>query len=336
MAESGVALLFGPMLIGLVLNAMLYGVMVTQMLTYYRQYTQDARWMRYFILYLFILETAVVVIECGIVFQPLVLEYGTPQAVTDFPTLLPGDALMIALVSGPIQVFTAWRIKVISDSYILPACICFLSFASFSLGLTSGIRVLLAGKFSQFAQLTGTTTAWLITTALCDIVIAGGMTWALLSRKTGFKYADAKINRIVTLSIETGSVTAVVALLDLCLALGIPNKAVNFAVDFPLSTLYTCSVLALLNSRESNNPRHPSQDPERAPAGRNLQVLSSSSGQRTGTGSPSPSYALRSLNVNMGHHNHGAGDFESKPTLSYHGEVYMGSPTSNSESPKRF
>ncbi|KAJ7057660.1 hypothetical protein C8F01DRAFT_1256289 [Mycena amicta] len=227
MPGPGIVFIFGPMLIGLILNVLLYGVMTTQMFTYYRKYTQDPRWIRYFMLYLLILETAVVVIQCGIVFQPLILEYGTPQAVINFPTLLPGDALTIALVSGPIQVFTAWRIKVISASYILPACICFLSLASFSLGLTSGVRVFLAGKFTNFAQLTSTTTAWLITTAVCDIVIAGGMTWSLLSRKTGFKHVDGQINRIVKLSVETGSITAAVAILDLALAIGIPNKAVS-------------------------------------------------------------------------------------------------------------
>ncbi|KAF7293802.1 hypothetical protein HMN09_01176000 [Mycena chlorophos] len=326
-----VAPLFGPMLIGTAINILLYGIMLTQMFTYHHRYTADAWWIRLFMVYLLLIETAVVVIEFGIVYQPLVLEFGSLNAVINFPTLLPGDALLIALVSCPIQLFTAWRIKVISSSYVLPAIICFLSIGSFGLGITTGIRVFLIGQFARETILVGTTTTWLATTCVCDVVIAVGMTHALLSRKTGFKQVDSQINRIVRLSVETGSLTAAAAVIDLALAVGIKSAAANFIVDFPLSTIYTCSVLALLNSREPNNPAllSGSRDAERN--GRSLQLRSggssSGNGGSGGMTSPPASYALGNMgsprersnsvrypNVNV--HGH---DFEMKAHVRMYG-----------------
>ncbi|KAF7291263.1 hypothetical protein MIND_01270100 [Mycena indigotica] len=61
MPLPNITLLFGPMLIGVVLNVLLYGIMVTQMFKYYHEYPRDPKWIRYFMLYLFVLATAVVV-----------------------------------------------------------------------------------------------------------------------------------------------------------------------------------------------------------------------------------------------------------------------------------
>ncbi|KAF8207943.1 hypothetical protein K438DRAFT_348102 [Mycena galopus ATCC 62051] len=245
-----VSLLFGPMLIGVVLNTMLYGVMSVQMLAYYQRFTHDSRWIRYFMLYLFLVETVGVIVELGIIYDPLIIQYGQEAAILISPKLLPGDSLVIAIVSSPIQMFAAWRISVITGSRIFPGIIFLLSLGSFGAGVTMSIVVGLNPDFQDFANFEWVVTLWLILSAVCDIVIAVGMSYALYMRKTGFSAVDGQINRIIRLTVETGSLTAVTALVDVILFLGFPKTAMNFIVDFPLSNLYTCSMLAMLNSRE--------------------------------------------------------------------------------------
>ncbi|KAF8207941.1 hypothetical protein K438DRAFT_348075 [Mycena galopus ATCC 62051] len=221
----GVALLFGPMLIGVVLNTMLYGVMSVQMLAYYQRYTLDAQWIRYFMLYLFLAETAGVIIQCGIIYDPLIIQYGKEAAILVSPKLLPGDSVLIAIVSAPIQMFAAWRISVITGSRILPGIISLLSLGSFGAGITVSAAVSRNPQFQQFTHFTSEVTVWLILSAVCDIVIAGGMSHALYTRKTGFGSVDGQINRIIRLTLETGALTAITALLDLMFFLIIPKTS---------------------------------------------------------------------------------------------------------------
>ncbi|KAJ7204916.1 hypothetical protein C8J57DRAFT_1542016 [Mycena rebaudengoi] len=264
---AGVDLFFGPMLIGVLLNTLLYGALVTQMLAYYQRFTNDLPFTRYLILYLFIVETANLVVECGIIYEPLIIRYGTKAAVTVSPILLPGDAILISIVSAPIQIFAAWRISgmamsfrcviilnttnptVITGSFILPGIIALVSIGSFAAGINMSVKVFLNPEFQEFGSFIAAATVWLALGAVCDVVIAVGMSYALYTRKTGFSTVDGQINRIIRLTLETGSLTAIAALLDVTLFLVFPQTSMNFIVDFPLSSLYACSVLAMLNSR---------------------------------------------------------------------------------------
>ncbi|KAJ6594661.1 hypothetical protein B0H19DRAFT_1247318 [Mycena capillaripes] len=263
---SGVTLLFGPLLIGVVLNMMLYGVMATQMITYYQHYTNDSAWIRYLMLYLFLVETAEVIIELGIIYEPLIIQYGKEAAIAISPRMLPGDSVLIAIVSAPIQLFTAWRISVVTGSLILPGIISALSIISFGFGITVSAVVSMNPEYQNFGKFKTEIILWLVLSAVCDIVIAVGMTHALYIRKTGFSRVDGQVNRIIRLTVETGALTAVTALADVTLFLVFPHTNLNFALDFPLSNLYTCSMLAMLNSRDRQktaDPEHVQTAPQR-------------------------------------------------------------------------
>ncbi|KAJ7463906.1 hypothetical protein B0H11DRAFT_2052683 [Mycena galericulata] len=266
---AGVDLLFGPMLIGVLLNVALYGVMATQMLTYYQRYANDLAWIRYFMLYQFIIESTVVIVQVGIIFQPLIIDYGALSAFVFAPKMLPGDSFLIAIVSAPIQIFAAWRIKVITESYIIPAFVSLLALASGSSGIALFVTILQTPKFSEFENFKTVATVSLVCSAACDILIAGGMTHALLTRKTGFSVIDGHINRIVRLTIETGSLTAIFALVNVMLFLVFPLTSLNFIVAFPRPNLYTCFVLAMLNSREPKRAK----DEEQGRTENSLQTL---------------------------------------------------------------
>ncbi|KAJ7502601.1 hypothetical protein B0H11DRAFT_644247 [Mycena galericulata] len=252
---AGVELLFGPMLIGVLLNMMLYGVVFIQMVAYFERYPNDSTWIRCLMLYLFLVATANVFIESGILYQPLIMQYGEQASFLVSPKLLPGDSILIAIVSAPIQLFTAWRISVITGSFIVPTLIGLLSLTSFAGGILVSIMVFMNPEFRNFDVFSTEVTLWLVSSAVCDVSIAIAMSYSLWKRKTGFSRVDGQINRIVRLTVETGTVTAVAALVDVLLFKLFPNTSLNFIVDYPLSNLYTCSILAMLNSRERVKPR---------------------------------------------------------------------------------
>ncbi|KAJ6497963.1 hypothetical protein C8R47DRAFT_314697 [Mycena vitilis] len=259
MAGTGVELLFGPMLIGVLLSTAAYSIMAVQMLQYYQTYLKDARWIRYFMLYLLFVESANLFIEIAIIYQPLIVSWGARQALITSPLFLPGDAISIVLVSTPIQIFTAWRISVITGSIVLSLIISVLSIASFGGGLLVTIFVSVRNEFQEFQSFSGAVIVWLICSAVCDILIAVVLTYSLATRKTGFTAVDGQINRIIRLTVQTGAITAIAALADVILFLSFPTTTLQFIPDFPLSKLYTICLLSTLNARARGRTEDPEQ-----------------------------------------------------------------------------
>ncbi|KAJ7812386.1 hypothetical protein B0H14DRAFT_3478880 [Mycena olivaceomarginata] len=222
----GVDLILGPMLIGAMLNTILYGVMFIQMFTYHQRYANDSRWIRYFMLYLLLAATADVAIEFHIIYDSLIIQNGTKVALTTSPKLLPGDAVLIRYASRSVlgigSLSTNQIPPIITGSLILPGFVALLSMGSFGSGITVGVKVFVNPEFRSFQTFATEVVIWLVLSALCDIIIAAGMTHALYTRKTGFRIADGQIDRIIRLSVETGGLTAITALADVVLFLAFP------------------------------------------------------------------------------------------------------------------
>ncbi|KAJ7862929.1 hypothetical protein B0H14DRAFT_2290186, partial [Mycena olivaceomarginata] len=123
------------------------------------------------------------------------------------------------IVSTPIQLFAAWRISVLSRSFIFPGLITSISLLSFASGINMSVNVFRNPEYREFHSFKTAATVWLASSAVCDVVIAVGMTHALYTRKTGFGFVNGQINRIIRLSLETGALTAITALMDIFLFL---------------------------------------------------------------------------------------------------------------------
>ncbi|KAJ6484018.1 hypothetical protein C8R45DRAFT_1099184 [Mycena sanguinolenta] len=241
MAEFDVTLLFGPMLIGVLLNTMLYGVMAVQAFMYYSRYKTDRAWFRYLVLYLVIIETANWVCDVGLIYEPLIIRFGHPEALTISPVL---------------QVFIAWRILVVTRSYVLPGIIFILAMVSLAGGVATTTVVSIHPAFASFSHFRIEVATWLISSTVCDAVLTASLVHSLArfhlfiwTRKTNMVGTDSYINKIIRLSIQTGSITAIAALLDLIFFLTIPKTSFNFLFDFPLSKLYTNALISTLNAR---------------------------------------------------------------------------------------
>ncbi|KIJ24703.1 hypothetical protein M422DRAFT_39043 [Sphaerobolus stellatus SS14] len=227
----------------------LYGALVVQSFLYYQTYRKDAKWMRYFVLYLVVMETINVAFDMYLIYEPLIQRYGTQRAVTVTPLALNPDALVTVLISVPVQLFTTWRIKVLNGSNVTPGFIVFFAICSFGGATATTISVSIVREFAKAHQFDSVIIIWLASSSLADIIITSTLVWSLRSRKTGLSETDNVVNRIIVLTIQTGAITALFALLDFVLFLAIPNSTANFLVDFPLSKLYSNSLISTLNAR---------------------------------------------------------------------------------------
>ncbi|KAJ7355890.1 hypothetical protein DFH08DRAFT_933670 [Mycena albidolilacea] len=205
-----VRLLFGPILLGVLLNTMLYGVALLQMSMYYTRHSKrDNKWTHLLILYLLIAETADVVIQIGFIFEPLIFRYGTARALEKTPLFLKPGAAMTAGISTAVQLYVAWRIERLTEAYLFPVLISVLSLVSLGGGISVTYLVAshddfafaLSPKFRPFV------TTWLSSSTACDVLMSAVLIYSL------------------------------------------PNTTLQFIWDLPLSKLYTIALLSTLNAR---------------------------------------------------------------------------------------
>ncbi|KXN84312.1 Tryptophan 2-halogenase [Leucoagaricus sp. SymC.cos] len=215
--------IFGPMLVGVFLNTILYGVLTVQSFIYYQTYKNDKAWIRYLVLYLFFVETLNTGFDIALIYEPLVLRFGTMEAVTNIPVML----MSVGAYSAAIGTSVTGSLTYPSLQRMSPAII-----------------------------------TWLVSSAMADVIITASLVYHLVysnchlqqyRRKTGVRATDDIINRIMRLTIQTGMITALFAALDVISFLALPNTSMNFLWDFPLSKLYTNSLLSTLNARAGWN-----------------------------------------------------------------------------------
>lgn len=248
---SNLRLFFGPLLVGVLLGSILYGIVISQTLYYFQVYRKrDALWIHLFILYLLIIETVGTVIQIGIIFEPLILKYGTPQAVAQFPLLLPSGPMLTALVSTPIQLFTAWRIRILTRSWIPTGFLSLLALAAFGGGVYASVETAQARIVSNKHKLNH---PWfLVLVAAADIFMSGCLIYILATRKVNSastRTTDLIINKIIRLTLQTGCITTAMALGDVICVFVAPGTALNFVFDFSISKVYTNALLSTLNAR---------------------------------------------------------------------------------------
>ncbi|KAI3621063.1 hypothetical protein WG66_003252 [Moniliophthora roreri] len=317
-----VAEIYGPMFIGTFLSTILYGVVVVQTFIYFQMCKRDYLWMRCFIVYLFVAETVSTGLFFGMMYEPLLLNFGNPEVLVKSPLRssyifvsssenLPILSLHLhqysvpVLISTPAQWFMAWRIKVITGSKIIAVSIFGLSLASLTGGIWTGIAVGFTPEFQRFGEFKYAPSLWLVTTTVADIMIASSLVY--LKHKTRFSATNDQIDRIIRLTVQTGTITAVAALAD---AVGNPENVnqshptIFFIWDLSLSKLYTNSVLSSLNARRMSRISG-------RPGGAPTSVLFASnelgsSGSRSGNSRPS-----RSNDMEMAVQSEGSNDLDS-------------------------
>lgn len=250
----GAGLLFGPLLLGVMFNCILLGMLVMQCFFYFQSnvYRNDPKWLRRLIIYLFVVEVANTAFNMAMIYQSLILEFGSPDALIYFPKLLPSAPIMTGLVSTPVQIFMAWRIKVITGSKKIPILIFSFAIASFTGTIWSTITVatfkLFACKTELFFNVPGI--MWFLSSAIADLLITVCLVYTLHVRRSGVnQQKNDTVNRIIKFTVQTGLVTTIFAICDLLLFTLSRRTTLSFIWDFSISKLYSNALLSILNSR---------------------------------------------------------------------------------------
>ncbi|KAF7342881.1 hypothetical protein MSAN_02004500 [Mycena sanguinolenta] len=247
-----VRFVYGPLLVGVFVNLILFGVLITQQLEYSHYARKDPLWMRCFVWGVFIMEVANAALDMHIVFQPLILNYGGGIP-NDLPTLLVTEPLSVVLVAFPIQLFFLWRIRTLTSSTLLPAIICLFAVVAFAGGIWTTVGVPIVRSFRNVPRLYDAVEVWLIATTVTDISIAVSLAIVLRSKKTGFAPSDTVVDKIIRMTVQTGMLTAFFSLMDVVCLLALRGDTFNFMFNIPITRLYSNCFMSTLNARHQLN-----------------------------------------------------------------------------------
>ncbi|KAJ3559461.1 hypothetical protein NM688_g334 [Phlebia brevispora] len=239
---------YGPIFVGVVLNILLYGIMITQTFLYFTVYKKDKIWMKLFVASLFICDTLNTCFDITFLYEPLVNQFGNDDALASATWVFATDPAMTAIIALLVQSFFAWRVKVLTNNMIVTCVVVFCSICQCCGGLGTAIAVGIVPRFTEFHKFEVIVVVWLAFSAVTDTLITLALVWHLRRHKTGFSSTDDVVNKIIRLTVQTGMITAVCAIVDLIAFLATPT-GIHLIFNLPLSKLYTNSLMSSLNSR---------------------------------------------------------------------------------------
>ncbi|PBK66288.1 hypothetical protein ARMSODRAFT_1021489 [Armillaria solidipes] len=240
-----IAELTGPYIVGCLLNWGLFGTLSVQLYLYYLAFPNDRRFTKYTVYGIYVIESVQTILVAYDMFATFGYGFGDMDALTRENLYWFTVPIMNAVAAGVGQVFYAYRIFILSKSHIIPIFIICISLINSVASMFTGIYAFQAGIITKLNTRKMHIAAGIScgATALCDILIA------LMRSTTNFRRTRMLVTKIIRLTIETGSVTAVVALLTLILFIAFPHQTFYITPALLVPKLYANAIYMVLNSR---------------------------------------------------------------------------------------
>ncbi|KAI0043431.1 hypothetical protein FA95DRAFT_399951 [Auriscalpium vulgare] len=238
----------GPILIGTIFNTVLYGISIAQTFMYFQTYKNDRLWMKLVVLFVFVADTLNSVFDIEYTYNSLVNHYNDPGAIQKANWVFATDPAMTAIIGTVVQLFFSWRVHVLTHSNLAVGILVVGAIISGLGGVATSIAIGMVPMWLDFQKFKIPVIVWLTVSALVDSSITAILVWHLRGHKRGFKASDDILDRIIRLTVQTGMITSIWAIVDLAVYLSIPT-GVHLIFNFALSKLYSNSLLSSLNSR---------------------------------------------------------------------------------------
>ncbi|KAJ6463145.1 hypothetical protein C8R47DRAFT_84091 [Mycena vitilis] len=280
MPASAVKLLLGPILIGVSLNTLLYGVCVTQFVSYYSSTRRlgDSRATRLLVAWELLINTAHSAIAIYYAWLYMVDNFLNAAFLETAPWPLTSVPLFTAMSSCPIQLFLIYRVFLLSKSRYIAAVLVFLTVINGGIAIVTSV---LAFNVKTSANETGVrpvTDAWLGMTVANDFAITLALVYYLFQSRTGLSQTDTVINRLIQSAVESAAAATLFAILVMITFTRLPATGLYIMFSLPLGRIYTSTLLSTLNRRESlrqdlNGPRDLGQLLPTANGGRTVGLV---------------------------------------------------------------
>ncbi|KAF8954272.1 hypothetical protein BDZ97DRAFT_491424 [Flammula alnicola] len=239
---------FGALLIGGLFASLLSGIVIVQVVVYFKVYPKDVNYLKATVLGVWILDTCHTAFIWAALWSYLIGDFGDPTGLNIIRWAVPITIIITAVLTFFVHLFFAHRIFMLSrKNYWLTAPIVILAI----LRLVSACEMLHYGTFSLFRE----KIRWVFTTGLAlstvvDILITGSLFVLLHTSRTGAANLNAVIDSLIWYAFETGSLTCAGTVISMICWLTMPTNLIFLGLHFVIGKLYANSLLVTLNMRE--------------------------------------------------------------------------------------
>ncbi|KAL5531059.1 hypothetical protein ACEPAG_3935 [Sanghuangporus baumii] len=221
----------GAIQIGTYIASALFGLMTMQTYHYYCNYSNDRRFLKVLVGWIWSLE---------LVHTIIILGHATIKLTIIFDTI----------IAFTVQTFFAWRLRVMSKRWELPVFCWALTVLRTITSLIAVAKFIEIKEQSMFFKESKVlVTVVEIVSAINDVVIAAGLCYYLLRSRSGITGTDRLVTRLIRYSIQSGILTSIISVIMLVCFLVMPDNWIWIAVHIVLAKPFSNSFLAMLNAR---------------------------------------------------------------------------------------
>ncbi|KAF7366329.1 hypothetical protein MSAN_00889100 [Mycena sanguinolenta] len=251
----------GVLLIATWASSLLYMAELLQALYYFRNFKKDNWKLKSYVAVAFTIDTVNIAADYACVYLYTITHAGDLVYLTKQNWAVPLHVISITCVALLVQSFLAflyWRFA--ENTIINTIIICFLSIlslAAFGGAIFSALTIMLFPAFKDRNKIWISGIIYIVTQLSADLIIAGALLLELMKAKSLFKgerRVNNMLNRLVLHTIQTGTVTAVIAMLALIAFLINDKNNICIGMAYLIGRVYILSMLSNLNIRDSSRP----------------------------------------------------------------------------------
>ncbi|KDQ25159.1 hypothetical protein PLEOSDRAFT_1106104 [Pleurotus ostreatus PC15] len=251
--------LLEPVLVGSLLEIVLFGVLIVQMHDYHRRFPRDrtvlklAAWGAF-------LGSGVLTIAISVDLWERVTDLTLIPTLADMTPSTKAAHAMIAILGFASQLFFAWRIFQLCHKWWLLLLMCSLSVPAFVCLLLADLQPGIADASSRSLG-TIVTPIWMGFSMFCDLTITLSMITLLYNalREAIFRRTRRTLAHILAFTLETGLLTTLLIAVQMALMLeplaahadGGSERRWRCIFFYPTGAVYASWVLASLNARSA-------------------------------------------------------------------------------------
>ncbi|KAF8592147.1 hypothetical protein K439DRAFT_1626165 [Ramaria rubella] len=242
--------LLGPRLIGIIFNWALLGLLTMQVYVYYLNFPRDRRFIKFLVYGLYVIDWVQTCSATYDAFQWFVYGWGDAATINNIYTTFLNVPALGSIIAASVQMFFGWRIYSFTKSKIMFGFIIFLALLQLGgAGAVSYFMFKIPVEGDRGVGIVRSIGFRLGGSALVDTVIVISMTYHLQrSKERAVGHLNNVLTRLVRLTVETGTVTAITAILDLVFFLTLDN-GLHQVSGVILGKLYTNTLLVIFNNR---------------------------------------------------------------------------------------
>ncbi|VDC04749.1 unnamed protein product [Peniophora sp. CBMAI 1063] len=247
----------GPILLGIALTLVLYGVNCCQAHRYFQEHASRGTAgviLGLMVASLLLLATLSLVFNGYYIYSALILHFGDADYLLKSNWSLDIELFFAGIVGLLTQGFFGHRVRKVTGNMLAGYIVWTLSVIQFIATVVTGALAFRNPYFLEFLHDIRTkifVIIWLVASVMCDAIITSTLVLYLRRQKIGFADSDRVIDCIVRLTLQTGLTSTVVVSLDLVLYLFYRKQALHLIVNLMIVNVYINSTLCSLNARHA-------------------------------------------------------------------------------------